>query len=46
MRNTALTLMIRDYDFVSPLACGDLAVEGIDLALDRTDDNGTVKRVP
>ncbi len=35
MSNTALTLMIRDYDFVSPLLCGDLAVEGIDLTVDR-----------
>jgi 4,5-dihydroxyphthalate decarboxylase len=35
--------MIRDYDFVSPLACGDLAVEGIDLTLDRTDDMDTAK---
>ena len=35
MSNTALTLMIRDYDFVSPLVCGDLAVEGIDLTVDR-----------
>ena len=35
MSNTAITLMIRDYDFVSPLACGDLAVEGIDLTVDR-----------
>ena len=35
MSNTAITLMIRDYDFVSPLVCGDLAVEGIDLTVDR-----------
>jgi 4,5-dihydroxyphthalate decarboxylase len=35
MSNTAITLMIRDYDFVSPLICGDLAVEGIDLTVDR-----------
>jgi 4,5-dihydroxyphthalate decarboxylase len=27
--------MIRDYDFISPLLCGDLAVEGIDLTVDR-----------
>jgi 4,5-dihydroxyphthalate decarboxylase len=27
--------MIRDYDFISPLICGDLAVEGIDLTVDR-----------
>jgi len=27
MSNTAITLMIRDYDFVSPLVCGDLAVK-------------------
>ena len=43
MSNTALTLMIRDYDFVSPLVCGDLAVEGIDLTVDRTDDMDTAK---
>jgi len=35
MSNTAITLMIRDYDFISPLVCGDLAVEGIDLTVDR-----------
>jgi len=35
MSNPAITLMIRDYDFVSPLICGDLAVEGIDLTVDR-----------
>ena len=35
MSNTEITLMIRDYDFVSPLICGDLAVEGIDLTVDR-----------
>jgi len=46
MSNTAITLMIRDYDFVSPLVCGDLAVEGIDLTVDRMpieiDDIGNV----
>ena len=43
MSNTALTLMIRDYDFVSPLVCGDLAVAGIDLTVDRSDDMDTPK---
>jgi len=43
MSNTAITLMIRDYDFVSPLVCGDLAVEGIDLTVDRSDDMDTPK---
>ena len=35
--------MIRGDDFVSPLVCGDLAVEGIDLTVDRTDDMDTAK---
>jgi 4,5-dihydroxyphthalate decarboxylase len=39
-----ITLATRDYDFVTPLATGDVAVDGVDLTLLRT--FGALQRVP
>lgn len=39
MTKLPLTLAIRNYDYIGPLACGDVTAEGIDLKLDR--DNAT-----
>ena len=36
MPRLAITLATRDYDFVTPLATGDVAVEGLDLTMLRT----------
>jgi 4,5-dihydroxyphthalate decarboxylase len=36
--NLPLTLATRDYDFVAPLATGDVAIEGVDLRLVRSFD--------
>lgn len=38
MANLVVTLAIRDYDFISPLAMGDVKAEGIDLSLIRAFD--------
>ena len=38
MANLPVTLAIRDYDFVAPLAMGDVKAEGIDLTLIRAFD--------
>jgi 4,5-dihydroxyphthalate decarboxylase len=38
MANLPVTLAIRDYDFVAPLAMGDVNAEGIDLTLIRAFD--------
>ena len=35
----AVTIATRNYDYLAPLACGDVGVEGVDLTLIR--DNGT-----
>ena len=43
MANLPLTLVIKDYDHIMPLACGDVAPEGIDLKLDR-DSPGALDR--
>lgn len=32
---SALTLVMKDYDYVAPLACGDVAARGLDLILER-----------
>ncbi len=34
-----VTFVMRDYDYLSPLACGDVTVEGLDLALTRDTAN-------
>ena len=34
-----VTFMMRDYDYLSPLACGDLTAEGLDLVLMRDTSN-------
>ena len=36
MPRLAITLATRDYDFVTPLATGDVAVDGLDLTILRT----------
>ena len=36
--NVPLTLAIRDYDYIAPLATGDVAIEGVDLTLIRSFD--------
>ena len=38
MATRSLTLAIRDYDFVAPLATGDVTVDGLDLTILRTFD--------
>lgn len=35
MSNIAITLVTKNYDYLAPLACGDVVAEGIDLNLDR-----------
>jgi len=35
MGHVAITLVMKDYDYLAPLACGDVAVSGVDLTLDR-----------
>lgn len=35
MKKPALTLLMKDYDYLAPLACGDVAARGIDLTLER-----------
>jgi len=35
MGNVAITLVMKDYDYLAPLACGDVTVAGVDLTLDR-----------
>ncbi len=35
MRNPAITLVMKDYDYLAPLACGDVEAEGVPLRLDR-----------
>jgi len=42
-QNVKLRLVTKDYDFLAPLACGDVTAEGIDLALDR-DTAGALDR--
>lgn len=39
MSDVSLTVVIKDYDHVAPLAAGDVEVEGIDLELDRDTEN-------
>ena len=38
MPRLAITLATRDYDFVTPLATGDVAADGLDLTLIRAFD--------
>ena len=38
MPRLAITLATRDYDFVTPLATGDVSVDGLDLTVLRTFD--------
>ncbi|MGH7357553.1 MAG: hypothetical protein ACREJR_01935 [Candidatus Rokuibacteriota bacterium] len=38
MATRSLTLAVRDYDFVAPLATGDVTVDGLDLTILRTFD--------
>jgi 4,5-dihydroxyphthalate decarboxylase len=40
----AVTLATRNYDYLAPLACGDVSVEGVDLTLIR-DNAGAIDRV-
>src|SRR5262245_9833380 len=35
MSKTMLTLVVNDFDFLAPLACGEVVTEGIDLRLER-----------
>jgi 4,5-dihydroxyphthalate decarboxylase len=35
MENTKITLVMKDYDYIAPLACGDITVQGLELNLDR-----------
>lgn len=50
MSKLAITLLLKDYDHLSPLACGDIQAEGLDLtllrdtpgALDRTLDDPSI----
>jgi len=39
----ALKMVTKDYDFVAPLACGDVVPEGIELTLER-DTPGALDR--
>jgi 4,5-dihydroxyphthalate decarboxylase len=43
MGNLAVTMMIKDYDHIAPLACGDVVPEGIELKLIR-DTPGALDR--
>jgi len=43
MNSLEMSLVTMDYDFLAPLACGDVVVEGIDLKLER-DMAGAVYR--
>ncbi|MGQ9584262.1 MAG: hypothetical protein ACUVX9_04770 [Anaerolineae bacterium] len=43
MNKPAITLVIKDYDYVAPLACGVVTVEGVSLTLDR-DTEGALDR--
>lgn len=37
--NVKLRLVTKDYDFLAPLACGDVVADGLDLTLDRDTAN-------
>ena len=43
MSKLPLTLVIKDYDHLAPLACGDVVPEGIDLRLERDTANALVR---
>ena len=43
MGKLAVTLVIKDYDYLAPLACGDVVAEELDLTLDR-DTPGALDR--
>ena len=43
MDRLSVTLVMKDYDHIAPLACGDVSVEGVDLKLDR-DSHGALDR--
>lgn len=43
MAGLALTLVTKDYDYLAPLACGDVVAEDLDLKLDR-DTAGALDR--
>ncbi|HVC34414.1 MAG TPA: hypothetical protein VNL16_12965 [Chloroflexota bacterium] len=43
MSGLALTLVTKDYDYLAPLACGDVVAAGLDLKLDR-DTSGALDR--
>jgi 4,5-dihydroxyphthalate decarboxylase len=44
MNKPQVTAVLKDYDHLAPLACGDVVAEGIDLTLDR-DTAGAIDRV-
>src|SRR5215208_585792 len=43
MSKLTVTLVIKDYDYLAPLACGDVVAEDLDLRLDR-DTPGALDR--
>ena len=43
MAKLSVTLVIKDYDYLAPLACGDVVAEELDLTLDR-DTPGALDR--